>query len=98
MREDRVISEHSLGSLLLDTSDRGGFLPQHLVQVLHDLQLLSPLILLPSKVTSALGSPLYGWGMGGWRRAWGLGSVLTLITPALDDHPLRLAKVQDHNV
>ena len=62
MREDGVISEHSLGSLLLDTANRGGFLPQHLVQVLHDLQLMSPLVLLPSEVSSALGGPLYWWG------------------------------------
>lgn len=62
VREDGVVSEHSLGSLLLDTANRGGFLPQHLVQVLHDLQLLSPLILLPSEVSSALGGPLYWWG------------------------------------
>lgn len=86
MREDRIISEHSLGSLLLDTTNCGGFLPQHLVQVFHNLQLMSPLILQFSEVPSALGSPLY------WRGAWGLGSVLTLIPPTLNDHPLRLSK------
>lgn len=62
MREDGVISEHSLRPLLLYTANCGGFLPQHLVQIFHDPQLLSPLILLPSEVSSALGSPLYWWG------------------------------------
>lgn len=62
MREDGVISEHSLRSLLLDASDCGGFLSEHFVQVLHDLQLLSTFIFLPGEVSSALGSPLYWWG------------------------------------
>lgn len=58
MREDRVVSEHSLGSLLLDTSNGGGFLSQHLVQVFHNLQLMPPLILLPGELSPPLWSPL----------------------------------------
>lgn len=59
MREAGVISENSLRSLFLNTSNCGGFLPQHLVQIFHDLQLLSPLILLLCEVPSALWSPIY---------------------------------------
>lgn len=92
MREDGVISEHSLWSLLLDTANCGRFLPQHLVQVLHDLQLLSPLILLPCEVPPPLGSPLYWWGTRCWGGSWSLGSVLTLIPPTLYGHPLRFTK------
>lgn len=92
MREDGVISKHSLGSLLLDSANCGGFLPQHLVQVFHNLQLLSPLILLPGEVSSALGGPLNWWCTRCWRGAWGLGSVLALIAPAFYGHPLRFTE------
>lgn len=91
MREHRVVSEHSLGPLLLDSADRGGFLPQHLVQVFHDLQLLPPLILLPGEVPSALRGALHRRGVRcGWS-ARSLGSVVGLVPPALDGHPLRFA-------
>lgn len=90
LREHRVISEHSLRSLLLDTTHCSGFLLQNLVQVFHDLQLLSPLIFLLSEVSSTLRSAFCWWGFG--RSAWGLWSVLIFTAPAFNDHPLGLAK------
>lgn len=93
--EGRVISEHSLGSLLLDPADSGGLLSQDLVQVFHDLQLMPPFILLPGEVSSALGGSLWRWGAGCCRSAWGLGPVFAFIPPAFDDHPLGLTKVTE---
>lgn len=92
VREDRVVPEHSLGPLLLDSTDCGGFLPQHLVQVFHDLQLLPSLVLLPGEVPSALRGALDRRGLRGGRGARSLGSVLALVPPALDGHPLRFAE------
>lgn len=52
--ETRIVPEHRLGPLLLDTSDSGGFLTQYLVEVLHDLELMAPFVLLPSKVAASV--------------------------------------------
>lgn len=84
----RVVPEHGLGSLLLHAAHRGGLLPQHLVQILHDLQLLPPLVFLPGEGVSPLGRAIRRGGTGG------PGLVLTtatLVSPALDVKPLRSA-------
>lgn len=57
--------EYGLGPLLLDATHSGGLLPQHLIQVLHDLELMSALVLLPREVAAPL------WGALGWGRARG---------------------------
>lgn len=65
--EARIIPEHRFGPLFLDTPDGGGFLAQHLVQVLHDLELMAPFVLLPSKVSASVQSSFrrrsvcWGW-------------------------------------
>lgn len=84
----RVVPEHGLGSLLLHAAHRGGLLPQHLVQILHDLQLLPPLVLLPGEGVSPLARALR------WGSTWGpvLTTATTLVSPALDVKPLRSAR------
>lgn len=75
-RQGRVIVEHRLGPLLLDAAHGGGLLPQHLIQVLHDLELMSPLVLLPREVASALWGALGRGRARGWRGARRLRSEL----------------------
>lgn len=70
--ETRIVPEHRFGPLFLDTSDGGGFLTQHLVQVLHDLELMAPFVFLPSKNSTPVLHSFRGRGVSRRGRAsWG---------------------------
>lgn len=82
--EVRIIPEHRFGPLFLDTSDSGGFLAQRLVQVFHDLELMAPFVLLPSKgsasVLRSVGRRSVRCGRSAsWRRCGGRPGSLQLI-------------------